>query len=1648
MSCDLKNGRLEKCKDNFGGIKNIYVINFNDLPASKIKIVNNVITNIGGLTPTAYRYELISSSNSFTETQQGGAQGLISYSSNLTFTLKRSSSFDQGIIQDLISNRHKVCVEYNNGTIRFMGLDNGVIFTSNNTSGNALNSFEGYQLTAESLEGDMAPFIDDLEGLGIIISIGEEPPTPPGPGDFVSQWRVNESNGRRIILPLIGFIPNLTPGGVYNGQISWGDGTVEPFSYDNRSHIYAEDGDYTVRIIGELQGWNFTAEPTSLKDIINIIQWGSFKMDIPNVDFGSEFEGATNLNITATDTPDLSDKKIFFRMFKDCDSLVWNSSINDWDMSGATDITSMFEYSNNFNQDLNSWDVSNVINMAFVFRNLSFNGDISDWDVSNATNIYGFSSHSFNGDVSRWDVSNVTNMSAAFGYDAQFGNTEYADVPFVFNGDLSTWVVNSCDRFNYMFCNNIAFNRPLNNWVLEPSTSSQVFIEGMFQGATSFNQPLDNWDVSNTRSFSFIFRNASSFNQDLSGWDTTNGITFRSTFDGSSFNGDVNNWKVFNSRIFSRMFANCPFNQPLNLWSFDSTVRKDYTEMFKDNQSFNQFLNSWGFTTGTLNNSYAIYDGMFENAIGFNQDISSFYFGGDFMAVKDLMTGKDSTNYNSEFYDNLLQKIDTQYTSNGQVLDLGMGCITYTSVGAPFRASLINKGWTITDCGEVEPPQADEFISVWRTTNYNEKIVLPLFENGVYNAVVDWGDGSSQSLLYNRREHIYNTPGDYTVKITGRVEGFSFFQPLPTNPNPRGQIREIKAWGAGLRFLTSTPNLFNRRFFATCVNLDITATDVPSMENVSNASGMFDGCDSLVWNEAVNDLDTSNITDMSTMFRDCGLFNQDLDNWNTSNVTTFCNMFYRASTFNGNIATWDTTNVTEMCNMFYNAVNFNSIISNWDTSNVEDMSGMFQGTQSFNRNITGWNTSNVTTLVNTFRDTKLFNSDIGNWDTSNVTDMQNTFSGSEAFNQNLDWDTSNVVSMKSMFQGAQVFNSSVDSFDTSNVTDMSNMFRNTVFNQTLIGWDTTSLTVTNNMFQDSIFNQPIDFFDTSNVVNMNSMFKNNTIFNQPLDNWDTEQVLTMGGMFENALAFDQPLGNWSFLNNTNVSTFMNGKTADDYSAENYCILLDNLANQFTYNSLTLDMGTIVYFDGCQDSIDILVNDRGWDINDGGDIPEPLPTIFEFTINNNGDTLELPYLATGTYSGTIDYGDGTVVPNTYANRSHTYATSGVYNVTIDGDIDGYSNYDVFGQDQLFQGTKLTRVLSWGDRFVLSRGAFWSESNLIECLDSKQPILSNDLSRVFGSLSFDSNVQLIQGIEDWDTSNVEDMNYMFSNAIVFNQNINSWDVSNVQNMNGMFRNCELFNQPLDNWNTSNVTEMAQMFFRAIVFNQPLNTFDTSNVTRMDNMFFNAEVFNQNINSWDVSNVTRMTGMFAGAIAFDQPIGNWNTSNVTRMSGMFSKNSVFNQNINSWNTSSVEFMSEMFRENSVFNQPLNDWDTSSVKDMAFMFARAKAFNQPLSNWDTSNVEDMAVMFSDATAFNQSINNFTFDSLDVFQSINNFMDKKTDLNYDAVFYDEILINLDNSTAAVGQIGMGTIKYTAAGSAARASLVGKGWDIDDGGQV
>jgi surface protein len=84
--------------------------------------------------------------------------------------------------------------------------------------------------------------------------------------------------------------------------------------------------------------------------------------------------------------------------------------------------------------------------------------------------------------------------------------------------------------------------------------------------------------------------------------------------------------------------------------------------------------------------------------------------------------------------------------------------------------------------------------------------------------------------------------------------------------------------------------------------------------------------------DRIDGFDTSNVTNMSSMFADASSFNQPVGQWDTSRVTDMYMMFFKATNFNQDIEQWNTDQVTDMRYMLLttpNDENFNQPIPSW-----------------------------------------------------------------------------------------------------------------------------------------------------------------------------------------------------------------------------------------------------------------------------------------------------------------------------------------------------------------------------------------------------------------------------------------------------------------------------------------------------------------------------------------------------------------------------------------------------------------------------------------------------------------------------------------------------------------------------------------------
>ena len=136
-------------------------------------------------------------------------------------------------------------------------------------------------------------------------------------------------------------------------------------------------------------------------------------------------------------------------------------------------------------------------------------------------------------------------------------------------------------------------------------------------------------------------------------------------------------------------------------------------------------------------------------------------------------------------------------------------------------------------------------------------------------------------------------------------------------------------------------------------------------------------------------------------------------------------------------------------------------------------------------------------------------------------------------------------------------------------------------------------------------------------------------------------------------------------------------------------------------------------------------------------------------------------------------------------------------------------------------------------------------------------------------------------------------MFDNckSLLSLPDIDKWDTSNITNMAWMFSNCSLLSLPnISKWNISNVTNMNHMFYGCSLLESlpDISEWDTSNVKDMSHLFRNCKKLSSlpDISKWNTSNVTNISYMFYGCSALSSlpEISKWDTSKVTDMFNMF--------------------------------------------------------------------------------------------------------------------------------------------------------------------
>lgn len=154
MSCLITKGRLEPCKDKFGGLYKVFFANNGVLTG----ITYNADSSVSGFTGgEVFEYELKGTSN-FTQSMASSRDaGTTAVTQTLTLSLKGLDASTNNEIKLLAYGRPLVIVQDNNGNAWLMGKDFGAeLTTSESVTGTVPGDPYAYTLTLVAVEKEYA----------------------------------------------------------------------------------------------------------------------------------------------------------------------------------------------------------------------------------------------------------------------------------------------------------------------------------------------------------------------------------------------------------------------------------------------------------------------------------------------------------------------------------------------------------------------------------------------------------------------------------------------------------------------------------------------------------------------------------------------------------------------------------------------------------------------------------------------------------------------------------------------------------------------------------------------------------------------------------------------------------------------------------------------------------------------------------------------------------------------------------------------------------------------------------------------------------------------------------------------------------------------------------------------------------------------------------------------------------------------------------------------------------------------------------------------------------------------------------------------------------------------------------------------------
>lgn len=292
--------------------------------------------------------------------------------------------------------------------------------------------------------------------------------------------------------------------------------------------------------------------------------------------------------------------------------------------------------------------------------------------------------------------------------------------------------------------------------------------------------------------------------------------------------------------------------------------------------------------------------------------------------------------------------------------------------------------------------------------------------------------------------------------------------------------------------------------------------------------------------------------------------------------------------------------------------------------------------------------------------------------------------------------------------------------------------------------------------------------------------------------------------------------------------------------------------------------------------------------------------------------------------------------------------------------GTENVDtsqVTNMGRMFEGDKKLTTLdlrTWDVSHVWAMpNLFERTSNLrtlhIETWDTSAVTWANYMFSDCGVESLD--------LSQWNVSQVTEMNSLFYGMSNLRKlDLSGWQTDKVTSMQWMFcedsRLTDLRLGP--KWNTSQVTNMNAMFSGSGLRSLDLRSWDVSRVTNMSQMFWRCSNLNTlNVAGWQTGNVTNMAMMFRKVPAAELAISDWDVSHVKKMEQMLAETRAEVLDVQNWDVRNVVNFEQMFAASNARHIRVGGWQTSSAGSMQKLFYRSNASELDLSGFDMSHLD-----------------------------------------------------------------------------------------------